>query len=154
MSSAVVDANVILAFAANDDVAIAAGQQFDAWAVNETDLHAPSLLPYEVASGASSIGGIQMAKEVQGFLATLEVQLHDPPEIMELARVAAELGQRKAYDAAYVHLADTLGTELVTFDQRLARAAGETRAAETAVPRHSGPCAGRLIFNLSCGSAI
>lgn len=125
MSSAVVDANVIVAFAAEDDVAITAGQQFDAWAVNQTDLHAPSLLQYEVASGASAIGGIQMAREVQGFLATLDLQLHDPPEITELARVAAELGQRKAYDAAYVHLAHILGAELVTLDQRLARAAGE-----------------------------
>lgn len=125
MSSVVVDANVILAFAAKDDVAIVAGQQFDAWAVNQTDLHAPSLLQYEVASGASAIGGIETAKDIQGFMATLDLQLHDPPEITELARVAEELGQRKAYDAAYVHLAHALGTELVTLDQRLAQAAGE-----------------------------
>ncbi len=47
----------------------------------------------------------------------------DAPLMVRTAELVAELGL-STFDAAYVALAETLGCELVTADQRLVRAVG------------------------------
>lgn len=87
-------------------------------------LHAPHLLPVELAS-------VALKKHKQGFsaiaadglaqLANLDLTLH--PINAEAVLSLAVQYQLTAYDAAYLWLAAELTCPLVTFDQQLAQAA-------------------------------
>lgn len=93
--------------------------------IADTELHAPSLIDYEVASAlrGHSLGG-KLA----------DTQLHDAAEDFEAlsieryplsAMIHAVLDLRDnftAYDAAYVVLAQALEAPLVTADEKLAEA--------------------------------
>ena len=94
-------------------------------------LHAPTLLPYELASVASKK---QRAGATQDWVdAALQayteqrIDLHAvPPEAA--ARLAARYAL-SAYDAAYLWLATELKAPLATFDRKLAEAAQRHLAA-------------------------
>ncbi len=88
-------------------------------------VHAPSLLPYELASvGVKKLRAGATAAEINTALADFaeqRIELHAAPA----AAVSALAAQHKlsAYDAAYLWLAAELHAPLLTFDQGLARAA-------------------------------
>lgn len=94
-------------------------------------LHAPTLLPYEIASvAAKKQRGGANAHWLQSALQAFNEQLIDlhpvPPD------AAAALAQRfklSAYDAAYLWLAATLAAPLATLDKALHRAAQQHLAA-------------------------
>lgn len=89
-------------------------------------VHAPGLLPYEIANVARSKAraGADPAwiAEALAEFAELRIALHgaDPAAMAALA----DRYDLTAYDAAYLHLAESLGAPLATFDRKLAQAAG------------------------------
>lgn len=120
MPVAVVDASAIAAIlfgepAADDIVRRLGGSQ----------LAAPSLLPYEIASVA---GGKVRRGEVPteaaavalGAFARVRIVLHEP-DCLEVFRFTIRT-RLTAYDAAYLWLARSLSADLVTLDKKLASA--------------------------------
>jgi predicted nucleic acid-binding protein len=91
----------------------------------ERRLHAPSLLPYEIANVArGKLRSGAQADAVQaalGEFAELRIEIHPAPARQLLA--LASQYSLSAYDAAYLWLAGELQAPLATFDRRLAEAA-------------------------------
>lgn len=119
----VVDASVVVA-------ALVDGGATGAWAVQQLqseELAAPHLMPVETAEvlrRASMAGKItnDSAALAHADLGMLRVSLFP---YSPFARRTWELrGNLTSYDAWYVALAEGLDAELVTLDERLARAAG------------------------------
>lgn len=91
------------------------------------ELHAPALLPFEVANvlRRRRLAGHLTAAEAfdaETALARLPIELW-PHEVVA-ARVRALGDVLTAYDASYVALAERLGADLVTYDRRIAGAPG------------------------------
>lgn len=90
-------------------------------------VHAPALLPFELASVArtklrAGASAEQVATAVRDF-AEQRIELHSvPAEAMLRLALDHELS---AYDAAYLWLAAELKAPLATFDRKLAKAARE-----------------------------
>lgn len=87
-------------------------------------LHAPALLPFEMASVAAKkqkAGRADIAADGLHLFGQLGVELHP----VEPARILALAMQYKlsTYDAAYLWLAAELKAPLATFDEQLANAA-------------------------------
>jgi len=97
-----------------------------AW-LSHKAVHAPALLPFEVANVArtkcrAGLEAQQMAAALRDF-AEQRIALHPvPPDAMAQLALRYELS---AYDAAYLWLAAELKAPLATFDRRLAQAARE-----------------------------
>ena len=96
-------------------------------------LHAPLLLEFEVANAClkkirAVPGERQALIKAHSLMAALPIALEpiDLPEAIELA----ELAKLSLDDASYLWLARALGAELVTLDDRLARADAALRRSE------------------------
>jgi predicted nucleic acid-binding protein len=90
-------------------------------------LYAPALLPFECANiigrhEAAGLIGSDQAAQAHSDLVDLAVELW-PYEPLA-ARVWELRHNLTCHDAAYVALAEAIDVPLVTFDRRLARAAG------------------------------
>jgi predicted nucleic acid-binding protein len=118
--AAVVDCSVMAAVLFGETLAQDAAQR-----LAQHVLHAPSLLPYEMASVAAKKlrAGEQMAFVVAALTEFNDqrVELHAVAPDVSLA--LAERYGLSCYDAAYLWLAAELKAPLVTFDQQLAKAA-------------------------------
>lgn len=90
------------------------------------ELHAPSLIRYELASVAlkkvrtysTQAQSIEAALDLYGRLDVVETQVPGG-ELVQMARMA----EVTAYDAAYLWLARHVGAPLLTLDRKLASAA-------------------------------
>ena len=87
-------------------------------------LHAPALLPFEMASVAAKklkAGRADIAADGLRMFSQLDVELHpvDPSVILDLATRY----RLSTYDASYIWLAANLKAPLATFDEKLAAAA-------------------------------
>lgn len=93
------------------------------------ELYAPTLLHYELASIARKKAlhyPRQRAELIAALRVGLSLELHQVQVDHEAAlRLALDTGLT-TYDASYLILARSLGVPLVTFDERLQRALGET----------------------------
>lgn len=127
--SVVVDASVIIALVVADERQGAVQSTFEGWLDSGEDLHAPTVLPYEVANVVARIAfaGQLTADEVSATwadLAALGIDLHpfdladDGPAI---AAITARLRRRHATDSTYILLAQQLATTVFTLDGSLAR---------------------------------
>lgn len=92
------------------------------------DLHAPSLLDFEVVSalrGLTLRGHLSPARALDLLTDFEDLPLRRWPSADALGRRAFQLRDNvTAYDAAYVALAEALDCILVTRDRRLARSRG------------------------------
>lgn len=127
--SVVLDANVIVALLVDDEHQSIAQDCVEKWIAAGQRLHAPGVLPYEVANVLARLvfeGTLTLhdVAEIWHDLAALGVELHpfdyirDGPEV---AAITADLSRRHATDSVYVGLAQRLGTQLCTLDGALAR---------------------------------
>lgn len=119
MPSVVVDASAIAAVLFSEPSADEVAER-----LGSAQLAAPSLLPYEivsVAGGKVRRGEIptETAMTALGAFARMRIVLHEP-DLSEVFRLTART-RLTAYDAAYLHLAQSLSSELVTLDDTLAR---------------------------------
>ena len=121
MPAKVVDASVVAAWCFRESRASDASEL-----LLDSDLHAPLLLAYELASIAARKAAAYPERLDVLSLAlgtALAIPFHwsdiDQTAVVRLALDTSFT----TYDASYLYLARTLGIPLVTFDQRLARAA-------------------------------
>ncbi len=92
------------------------------------ELHAPTLLDFEVVSalrGLTRGGHLSEARAFDLLTDLDQLAIHRWPAADELRRRTFQLRDTmSAYDGAYVALAEALACPLLTRDQRLARAGG------------------------------
>lgn len=98
------------------------------------DLHAPTLVDFEVVSALRglTLRGHLSATRAQDVLSDFDdLPIHRWPSADALRRRAFQLRDNvSAYDAAYVALAEALNCPLVTRDSRLARSSGHSAQIE------------------------
>jgi len=122
--NAVIDANLLIALAANDPRADAV--QTHLREHRSIALHAPDLLRYEVANGltrAAAQGQLPVDRLARAWtrISNIPVTLHRLDDVPATIGIALELGRHSAYDASYLALATELDAELWTLDGPLHR---------------------------------
>jgi predicted nucleic acid-binding protein len=133
--SVVVDASVIVALLVADERQGAVRELLTEWLAAGEELHAPAVLPYEIANVLARLvfDGALALDEVTAIwddLAAVGVVLHpfdpghDGPRV---AAITARLQRRHATDSTYVCLAQRLGADMWTLDAALARNAASAQ---------------------------
>jgi len=131
--SVVVDASLIVALVVADDRQAAVQAQLERWVDAGEALHAPAVLPYEVANVLARLtfDGDLAADDIADTwsdLAALDLELHpfdltqDGPAV---AAITSQLRRRHATDSTYIRLAIQLDTAVWTLDGPLARNAAD-----------------------------
>jgi predicted nucleic acid-binding protein len=139
----VLDANALVALLASEPDGPAVAELIEQWVSEERELHAPALARYEIVNVlARQLATGQLSKEdvESGWQALEELPiayhtLIDGPAVID---VAATLGRRSAFDAAYVALAHSLDAELWTLDGPLARNAVGQKLPVRLIESHDG----------------
>lgn len=117
------DASALAAFLSGPP----ADQDFVRDAITEHDIWAPELMPFETANVLRrlSIAGLITSAEAGQAHADL---LRMPVTLVPYAALATRAWELRhdlsSYDAAYVALAETLDSGMVSLDERLSRAPG------------------------------
>lgn len=131
--SVVIDAGVIVALLVADERQAAVQARLEHWVESGETLHAPAVLPYEVANVLARLlfDGHFEASEVAGTwsdLAAVGMEFHpfdldrDGPAV---AAITTQLHRRHATDSNYICLAQRLHAEMWTLDGPLARNAAD-----------------------------
>jgi predicted nucleic acid-binding protein len=131
--SVVLDANVLVALLVADAHQAAAQAHLEDWLAAGEELHAPGVLPYEVANVLARLvfeGALDVNEvtEIWQDFAAFDLQLHPFDLVGEgpgIAAITVQLRRRHATDSTYVRLAQRLETTLWTLDGALARNAAD-----------------------------
>ncbi len=127
--SVVLDASLVAAVVVADDRADAVRGHLQHWLDIGEGLHAPAVLPYEVANvlARQVFDGILEVADVSDIwadLAALGLIMHPfdmAQDGRDVAAITTRLRTRHATDSAYIALAQRLGTSVWTLDGSLAR---------------------------------
>lgn len=123
----IVDAGLLVVLVSGDPRKPAVEARLRTWAADGEALHAPDLLPYEVASGLTRLvaaGKFPAERLSDAWQMVMSVAITYHPLHLQgeaVTRLALRLGRHSAYDAAYLVLAQELGADLWTIDGPLAR---------------------------------
>jgi predicted nucleic acid-binding protein len=131
--SVVVDASVVVALLVPDARQGAVQAQLGRWLTAGESLHAPAVLPYEVANVLARLVFDEALDpsaiaEIWADLDALALVMHPFDLIEDGPRVAAittQLRRRHATDSTYVGLAQKVGAQVWTLDGALARNAAD-----------------------------
>ena len=127
--SVVVDASLAVKWLVEEDNSDKAHAVLQSWVAQDITRIAPYLLPFEVANALYRRvlrGELDVGASTRMIARLLESQLelHQPPNLHARAlQLASQLRQGAAYDANYLALAESVGCELWTADERFYRAA-------------------------------
>lgn len=130
-SSVCVDANLILRTLVPGPLSGQAISLLEKWEDDQTTLIAPTFFAYEVTSTLRRLVHLKQINPFQGDRAfekflQFPIRLSHRPEILLLAwELAKEFDRPRAYDTAYLALAQLQGCEFWTADERLYNAVGE-----------------------------
>ena len=125
----VVDASVAFKWLVEEEHSDRATALTRLWDDQGTRLAAPPLLPFEVANALHRrvVRGelsVEVAGELMQDLTSVGIALHETSNLHSRAlELAVQLNQGAVYDAHYLALAESLGCDLWTADQRFYRAA-------------------------------
>ena len=125
----VVDASLAFKWLVSEENSDLAHSISRSWADNGIQAAAPHLMPVEVANALHRrvVRGeltVEDAVRLLEYLLASGIELRDEPNLHARAlQVASQLDQGAVYDAHYLALADILGCEYWTADERFYRAA-------------------------------
>jgi len=120
-----VDASVVVALVTPESRSERALTLWTAWMSRETQVVAPGLLRYELASALrrKAVRGLMEEADARRALEaalSLDISFLDPPELPRRAfDLASRLRLPAAYDACYLALTEMVGGEFWTADERL-----------------------------------
>ncbi|MGQ9555858.1 MAG: type II toxin-antitoxin system VapC family toxin [Anaerolineae bacterium] len=125
-----IDANLAVSLVVPTPYSTIAAMQMARWWKEGWGIFAPALWGYEVVSAlrkavaAKTISAQEADIGLEKVLGFKVLQVTPTPELHHSAlQWAARLGQRVAYDASYLALAESLSCEFWTADERLVNAA-------------------------------
>lgn len=123
-----VDASFLVALLTPEPWSPKALALWERWAKAGVQVAAPGLLRYELTSALrrKTARGLLSHEDALRALKeglALNLEFHDSPELsLRAFELATEFGWAAAYDAHYLALAERLGAELWTADERFVRA--------------------------------
>ena len=127
--SVLVVASLAIKWLVEEDDSDKAHAVLQSWVAKDITRIAPHLMPFEVANalhrrvlrGELNIGD---STRMIAWLFESRLELHQPPNLhVRALQIASQLKQGAAYDAHYLALAESVGCELWTADERFFRAA-------------------------------
>ena len=127
--SVVVDASLAVKWLVEEDDSDKAHAALESWVAQDVTRIAPYLLPFEVANALhrrALRGELNVDDSIRMMTRLLEsrLELHQPPGLhVRALQLASLFRQTAAYDAHYLALAESIGCELWTADERFYRAA-------------------------------
>ena len=124
----VVDASLAVKWLVDEDDSDKAHAVLQSWVAQGITRIAPHLMPFEVANALHRRvlrGELDLGNGARMIARLLEsrLELHHPPGLhVRALQLASQLKQGAAYDAHYLALAESVGCELWTADERFYRA--------------------------------
>ena len=125
--SVVVDASLAVKWLVEEDDSDKPHAALQAWAAQGITRIAPYLMPFEVANALHRRvlrGELNVGDSTRMIARLLEssLEVHQPPGLhVRALQFASQLNQNAAYDAHYLALAESVGCELWTADERFYR---------------------------------
>ena len=122
----VLDANLLVVLVSGDSRRLSVLQQIIRWLDEGASLHTPFLAQYEIANALTRLvvsGNFPADKvdEAINNILVLPIIFHPRVNIPRVVEIARTLHRQRAYDAAYISLAESLNSELWTLDGPLYR---------------------------------